>query len=97
MGQGWKQTHQDTLQSHNEISYGQLQCCVPGAVTPLSLSNKSRGHKIGSNLYPTTHLSHIPQCTIQNKNVHISVLGGVLWDMGLLLCGNSEISQLQFS
>ena len=27
-------------------------------------------------------LSHIPQCTIQNRNVHISVLNGVLWDMG---------------
>ena len=97
MGQDYKQTHQDTLQSHNEISYGQLQCWVPGAVTPLSLSNKSRGHKIGSNLYPTTHLSHIPQCTIQNKNVHISVLGGVLLGMGLLFCVICEIGQLQFS
>ena len=28
------------------------------------------------------HLSHIPQCTIQNRNVHISVLNGALWDMG---------------
>ena len=27
-------------------------------------------------------LPHIPQCTIQNINVHISVLNGVLWDMG---------------
>ena len=31
---------------------------------------------------PTMHLSHIPQYTIQNRNVHISVLNGVLWDMG---------------
>ena len=34
------------------------------------------------------HLSHIPQCTIQNRNVHISVLNGTLgcgtgalWDL----------------
>ena len=27
------------------------------------------------------NMSHIPQCTIQNRNVHISVLNGVLWDI----------------
>ena len=27
------------------------------------------------------HLSHIPQCSIQKRNVHISVLNGALWDM----------------
>ena len=27
------------------------------------------------------HLSYIPQCIIQNKNVHISVLNDALWDM----------------
>ena len=27
-------------------------------------------------------LSHIPQWTFQNMNVHISVLNGVLWDVG---------------
>ena len=26
------------------------------------------------------HLSHISQCTIQNRNVHISVLNGAMWD-----------------
>ena len=26
------------------------------------------------------HLFRIPQCTIQKKNVHISVLSGELWD-----------------
>ena len=31
-------------------------------------------------------LSHIPQCTIQNRNVHISVLNGVLLDMGQTHC-----------
>ena len=30
------------------------------------------------------HLSHIPQCTIQNWIVHISVLNDALWDMGLV-------------
>ena len=33
------------------------------------------------------YLSHIPQCTIQNRNVHISILDGVLWDMGQVQCG----------
>ena len=33
------------------------------------------------------HLSHIPQYTIQNRNVHISVQNGVLWDMGQMHCG----------
>ena len=27
------------------------------------------------------HLFHIPQCSIQNRNVHISVLNGALWDI----------------
>ena len=39
---------------------------------------------------PTMHLSHIPQCTIQNRNVHISVLNGALWDMGQMHCGICE-------
>ena len=33
------------------------------------------------------HLSHIPRCTIQNRNVHISVLNCALWDMGQVQCG----------
>ena len=32
-------------------------------------------------------LFHIPQCTIQNRNVHISVLNGVLWVMERVHCG----------
>ena len=36
---------------------------------------------------PTMHQSHIPQRTIQNRNVHISVLNGALWDMGKVHCG----------
>ena len=34
---------------------------------------------------PTTHLSHIPEYTIQNRNVPISVLNGALWDMGMCI------------
>ena len=33
------------------------------------------------------HLSHIPQHTIQNINLLISVLNGVLSDMGQVHCG----------
>ena len=35
-------------------------------------------------------LSHIPQYTIQNRNVYISVLNCVLWDMGQVHCGICE-------
>ena len=38
------------------------------------------------------HLFHIPQCTIQNRKVHISVLNGALWDMGEEHCGIYEFS-----
>ena len=27
------------------------------------------------------HLFHIPECSIQNRNVQISVLNGAFWDM----------------
>ena len=37
------------------------------------------------------HLSHNPQHTIQNKNVHISVLNGALWNMGQVHFGICEI------
>ena len=32
------------------------------------------------------YLSPIPQCTIQNRNVHISVLNGALWDIWTGTC-----------
>ena len=32
------------------------------------------------------HHFHIPQGTILNRNVHISVLNGVLWDMERMQC-----------
>ena len=34
---------------------------------------------------------HIPQYTIQNRNVYISVPNGVLWDMQQVHCGICEI------
>ena len=52
---------------------------------------------------PTIHLSHIPQCTIQNRNVHISVLNGVLWGMpwtgavlGFVRCSNTQNTNSTF-
>ena len=43
---------------------------------------------------PTMHLSHIPQCTIQNRNVHISGLNCALWDIGQVHCGIREFGVL---
>ena len=37
---------------------------------------------------------HIPQCTIQNRNVYIYVLYGALWEMGQVRWGFCEISLL---
>ena len=42
-----------------------------------------------------SHKSHnatppYPHYIIQNRNVHISVLNGVLWDMGQVHCGICE-------
>ena len=41
------------------------------------------------------HLFHIPQCTIQNRILHISVLNGVLWDMEKVHCGICENALLR--
>ena len=38
------------------------------------------------------HLPHIPQYIIKKRNVHISVLNGVLWDMGQVHCEIRAIS-----
>ena len=43
------------------------------------------------------HLFHIPQCTIQNRNVTISVLNGALWDMEQVHGGICEIGLLQMN
>ena len=43
---------------------------------------------------PTMHLSDGPQCTIQKRNMHISVLNGVLRHMGQVHCGICEIGLL---
>ena len=39
-------------------------------------------------------LFHFPQYTIQNRNVHITVLNGALWDLGQVHCGICEIGLL---
>ena len=36
--------------------------------------------------YVAMHLFHISQCTILNRNMHIYVLNGALWDMGQVNC-----------
>ena len=41
-------------------------------------------------------MSHFPQCTIQKRNVHISLLNGALWDMGQAHCGICEIGLVLF-
>ena len=35
------------------------------------------------------YLNHTPQCSIQNRNAHISVLNGALWDMEQVHSGTS--------
>ena len=40
-------------------------------------------------------LSHIPQRTIHDRNVYISVLNGALWDMGQVHDGKCEIGLFQ--
>ena len=39
---------------------------------------------------PTTHLSHTPQCTIQNGNVYTAVLNSALWDIRQVQFGTCE-------
>ena len=41
-------------------------------------------------------LFHIPQWTIHNRNVHISVLNYALWAIEYVKCGNREIGLLAF-
>ena len=48
-------------------------------------------HQLISLVNPIVYLSHIPQCTIQNRNVHICVLNGALWDVG---CGTGVLWNL---
>ena len=40
------------------------------------------------------HLSHIPQHTVQKRNVHIPMLTGVMWDTGQV---NYEIGEIGLS
>ena len=43
---------------------------------------------------PINLITHIPQCSIQNRNVHISVLNGTLWDTEQVHSGVCELGQL---
>ena len=45
----------------------------------------------------TVHLFHIPQYTIQNRNLYISVLNCVPWDMGQEQCGVCEIGLFDYA
>ena len=42
------------------------------------------------------HQFHIPQFTIRSRNAHISILNGVLWNMGLVHCGVVKIVYSQY-
>ena len=44
---------------------------------------------------PIIHLFRIPPCSIQNRNVHISVLNGALWDMEQVYSGICELGHLK--
>ena len=87
-----------------------ILCCWSGAVAAdwgvasLSISGGSVLYRLYVSLSipsqqtfanPTMHLCHIPQCTMQNRNVHISVLNGALWDMEQVHCGICEIGLFQ--
>ena len=43
---------------------------------------------------PKMHLFYIPECSIQNRNVHISVLNGASWEMEQVHSGICEIGLL---
>ena len=45
--------------------------------------------------YPIMHLSHIPQCSIQNRNLPMSVLNVALWDIGLVHRGICVFGRFQ--
>ena len=42
------------------------------------------------------HLFYIPECTIQNRNGHISILTGALCDMEQVNCGFCEIGPFHY-
>ena len=52
--------------------------------------NIDQSHKSNNAPYYIPQCMHIPQCTIQNRNVHISILNGALWDMGQVHSGICE-------
>ena len=65
----------------NNMGY-QITCYPCGAGNKTSFTN------------PRMHLFRIPQCSIQNRNVHISFLNRALWDMEQVHSGICEIGLL---
>ena len=61
----------------------------------LVLYTSDRWMQLINQIYPTVHLSHISQCPIKNRNVHISVLNIALWDIGQVHCGICEFGLLR--
>ena len=57
------------------------------------LTNRYRPQKTNIT-HSTMHLFHFPQCNIQSRNMHISVLTDALWDMGEMHHGNCDIGLL---
>ena len=57
----------------------------------LSAEGRLFCHGLNGLTNSTMHVSHTPRCTIQNRDVHISVLNGVLWDMEQMHGGICEI------
>ena len=41
------------------------------------------------------HPFYILQCSIQNRNVHISILSGALWDLEQVYCGICELGHFK--
>ena len=62
-----------------------MELCLLTLYKPASkciISQASQGHQLC--------WCHIPECSIQNRNVHISVLNGTFWDMKQVHFGISE-------
>ena len=61
--------------------------CEGECFLPLTGTNRHITNRPNSQI-PHCPCPFFPQCTIQNKNVYISVLNGALWDIGQVHCGN---------
>ena len=86
-------THHCYLPCHTAVHTGwhHNSKCPPRDPHTTCRVKHRHGMKLATNAMEqnlkTVHLSHIPQCTIQNRNVHISVLNGALWDRDRCIVG----------